>query len=156
MGYFCKIIMLHKRYFWVKHILENYLWDYVFLKSTVLWPYCIRLFMKNDIIFGNAYGEMHDLLAWKRVASLIKFLRWNLFLIALFAKLKMLWYSGKLIQNLLDKKWVWRLWELYEYFGYFKVFCETTWNWTVFGFYVNCKLFMFFPWAVTCDYLVIT
>ena len=27
------------------------------------------------IIFLIAYGEMHDLLAWKRLASLIKFLR---------------------------------------------------------------------------------
>ena len=26
------------------------------------------------IIFGNANGEIHDLLAWKRQASLIKFL----------------------------------------------------------------------------------
>ena len=155
MGYFCKITTLHKRYFWVKHILENYLWDYIFLKSIVLWPYYIRLSMKKDIIFGNAYGEMHDLLAWKRVAYLIKFLRMAFFLIALFAKLKMLWYLGKLIQNLLDKKWVWRLWELCEYFGYFKSFCETTWNWTVFWFHVNCELFMFFLWAVACDYPMI-
>ena len=57
----------------------------------------------------------------------------------------MLWYLGKLIQNLLDNKWVWRLWELCEYFGYFKGFCETTWNWTAFWFYVNCELFMFLP-----------
>ena len=34
--FFGKIIMLHKRYFWVKHMLENNLWNYVFLKSVVL------------------------------------------------------------------------------------------------------------------------
>ena len=30
------IIVLHKRCFWVKHVLKNYLWNYVFLKSIVL------------------------------------------------------------------------------------------------------------------------
>ena len=29
---------------------------------------------ETGIIFGNANGEIHDLLAWKRQASLIKFL----------------------------------------------------------------------------------
>ena len=41
--------MLHEPCFWVKHILVNYLWDYVFLKSVVLWPYCIRLYMKSAL-----------------------------------------------------------------------------------------------------------
>ena len=113
------------------------------------------------IIFIIAYGEMHDLLAWKRLASLIKFLRIDFMDLLYYLKdLKMLyldlWYLGKLIQNLFDKEWVWRLWEPCEYIGYFKGFCETTWNWTVFWFHVNCELFMFYPWAVTCDYLVIT
>ena len=60
-----------------------------------------------------------------------------------------LWFLGKLIQNLLHKKWVWRLWESCEYIGYFKSFCETTWNWTMFWFHVNCKLFIFLP--LDCD-----
>ena len=97
------------------------------------------------IIFLIAYGEMHDLLAWKRLASLIKFLRMN----CIICKIKDALIFGKLIQNLLDKKWVWRLWELCEYFGYFKDFCETTRNWTVFWFHVNCELFMFLP--LGCD-----
>ena len=60
-----------------------------------------------------------------------------------------LWYLGKLIQNLLDKKWVWRLWEPCEYIGYFKGFCETTWKWTMFWFHVNYELFIFLP--LGCD-----
>ena len=111
------------------------------------------------IIFLIAYGEM--LLAWKRLASLIKFLRIDFMDLLYYLKdLKMLyldlWYLGKLIQNLFDKEGAWRLWEPCEYIGYYKGFCETTWNWTVFWFHVNCELFMFYPWAVTCDYLVIT
>ena len=93
---------------------------------------------------------MDDLLAWKRLTSLIKFLRVDFMDLVHYLKdLKMLyldlWYLRKLIQNLLDKKWVWRLWEPCEYFGYFKDFCETTWNWTVFWFHVNCELFIFLP-----------
>ena len=115
--------------------------------------------MKNwkCIIFLIAYGEMHDLLAWKRLVYLIKFLRIDFMDLLYYLKdLKMLyldlWYLGKLIQNILDNKWVWRLWEPCEYIGYFKGFCETTWNWAVFWFHVNCELFMFYLWPVTCDY----
>ena len=109
---------------------------------------------RKYIIFLIAYGEMHDLLAWKRLASLIKFLRMDFMDLLYYLKdLKMfyldLWYLGKLIQNLLDKKWVWRLWEPSKYIGYFKDFCETTWNWTMFWFHVNCELFIFLP--LGCD-----
>ena len=31
--------------------------------------------MKSSFVFAIVYEEMHDLLAWKRLASLIKFLR---------------------------------------------------------------------------------
>ena len=56
--------------------------------------------MKNGIIFGIAYGEMLDLLAWKRVASLIKFLRMDFMDLFYYLKdLKMLyldlWYLEK-------------------------------------------------------------
>ena len=149
--------MLHKCYFWVKHILENYLWNYVFLKSVMLWPYYIW----KCIIFLIAYGEMHNLLATKRLASLIKFLRVDFMDLVYYLKdltilYLDLWCLGKLIQNLLDKKWVWRLWESCEYFGYFKGFYKTTWNWIVFWFHVNCELFMFLPLGWTCDYPMIT
>ena len=100
---------------------------------------------------------MQDLLAWKGLESLIKFLRIDFMdLFYCLKDLKMLyldlWYLGNLIQNLLDKEWVWRLWEPCEYIGYLKGFCENTWNWTVFWFHVNCELFMFYLWAMTCDY----
>ena len=38
--------------------------------------------------------------------------------------------------------WIYWVW-------YFKGFCETTWNWIVFWFHVNCELFMFLP--LGCD-----
>ena len=73
--------------------------------------------------------------------------------IALFANskdvLSWLVIFGKLIENLIDKKWFWKIWEPCEYIGYFKGFCETTWNWTVFWFHVNCELFMLLP--LGCD-----
>ena len=69
--------------------------------------------------------------------------------IALFANSKdvLFWLVifGKLIENVIDKKWFWKIWEYCEYIGYFKDFCETTWDWIVFWFYVNCELFMFLP-----------
>ena len=52
--------------------------------------------MKNDIIFGNAYGEMHDLLAWKRVTSLIKFLRMDFFSYCIICKIKDALKYGKI------------------------------------------------------------
>ena len=38
--------------------------------------------------------------------------------------------------------WIYWVW-------YVKGFCETTWNWIVFWFHVNCELFMFLP--LGCD-----
>ena len=35
-----------------------------FLKSVVLWPYYILLYMEMHY-FGIAFGEMHELLIWK-------------------------------------------------------------------------------------------
>ena len=52
---------------------------------------------------------------------------------------------GKLIENVIDKKWFWEIWKPCEYIGYFKGFCVITWNWTVFWFHVNCELYMFLP-----------
>ena len=52
--------------------------------------------MKNDIIFGNAYGEMHDLLPWKRVTSLIKFLRMDFISYCIICKIKDALKYGKI------------------------------------------------------------
>ena len=74
-------------------------------------------------------------------------------IIALFASsknvLSWLVIFGKLIENVIDKKWFWETWKPCEYIGYFKGFCETTWNWTVSWFHVNCELFMLLP--LCCD-----
>ena len=51
---------------------------------------------ENGIIFGNAYGEMHDLLAWKRLASLIKFLRMNFISYCIICKIKDALIFGKI------------------------------------------------------------
>ena len=54
----------------------------------------------------------------------------------------------------IDRKSYWQemIWEnlrtLWIYWV-FQRFCETTWNWTVFWFYVNCDPFMFLP--LGCD-----
>ena len=52
--------------------------------------------------------------------------------IALFANskhvLSWLMIFGKLIENVIDKKWFWKIWEPCEYIGYFKGYSETTWN----------------------------
>ena len=97
--------MLHKAlffffFFWVKHTLGNC--DYLCL-GRVLVPrklYVITLIYviicENVIIFGNAYGEMHDLLAWKRLASLIKFLRMNFISYCIICKIKDALIFGKI------------------------------------------------------------
>ena len=97
------------------------------------------------IIFLIAYGEMHDLLAWKRLASLIKLLRMDFMdLLHYLQILKMfylsLYYFGKFMQNIYDKKWFWVLW---EYCGYLVIetFYETTWKWTVYFKYINLWAF---------------
>ena len=50
--------------------------------------------------------------------------------VALFANskdvLSWLVIFGKLIENVIDSKWFWKIWEHCEYIGYFKGFCETT------------------------------
>ena len=74
-------------------------------------------------------------------------------LIALFANskdvLSWLVIFGKLIKNVIDKKWFWKTWGPCEYIGYFKGFCETAWNWIVFWFHVNREFFMLSP--LSCD-----
>ena len=149
MGYFCKIIMLHKCYFWVKHILENYLWDYIFVKSIVLWPYCIQLFMKNDIIFGNAYGEMHDLLAWKRVASLIKFLRMDFISYCIICKIKDALIFGKI-----DTKSSWQEMSLkaLRTLWIFWIFQRFLWNYLKLNcVWISCKLWALYVFPLGCD-----
>ena len=52
----------------------------LFIELCFLKKCCVMTLLYNDciwkcIIFLVAYGEMHDLLAWKRLASLIKILR---------------------------------------------------------------------------------
>ena len=96
---------------------------------------------------------MHNLLAWKRLTSLIKFLRMDFMdLWHHLQNLKMLWRLGKLIQTLLDKKWVWRLWEACEYLLILKGFVKLLGNELCFD-YVICELFMFYHCTVMCDYL---
>ena len=58
--------MLHKRYFWVKHILENYIWMYVSYKFCIV---TLLFMIIYESAYSYSYGELHDLLAWKRLAS---------------------------------------------------------------------------------------
>ena len=67
--------MLHKRCFWVKHILENYLRNYIFQKNYYVVTLMYVTIYEKCIMFNIAYGEMHEYLTWERKTSLIKFLR---------------------------------------------------------------------------------
>ena len=58
--------MLHKHYFWVKHILGNCLWKLCFPGRLYVVTLIYVIICENRIILGSAYGEMHDLLAWNR------------------------------------------------------------------------------------------
>ena len=61
---------------------------------------------------------------------------------------------GKLIQNNFDKKWVEGFENLVNILG-IQIFYETTWKWIpYFELKVIYELFMFYPFVVTCDYLV--
>ena len=53
--------MLYKCCFGVKHILENYIWIYVFLKVLC----CDPIIYEKYIIFCIAFEEMHEFLIWK-------------------------------------------------------------------------------------------
>ena len=112
------------------------------------------------IIFLIAYGEIYELLAWKRLASLIKFLRVDFMDLVYYLKdLKMLyldlWYLGKLIQNFLHKKWVWRLWEACEYLWILKGFVRLLGNELSFEFMqsVSSLCFTVVPWRVISRWL---
>ena len=67
--------MLYKR-FLVKHAFGNYLWKLYFPKNycvvTLIYIYIyIYDYIWKCIIFGIAFGEMHELLIWKKCASFI-------------------------------------------------------------------------------------
>ena len=145
--------MLHKRRFWVKHILKNYLWNYVFLKvlcyDPIIYDYLWIVHHIWSCEWGNAL-----FVSLEMISIFYKILGNGFYgFIALFANskdvLSWLVIFGKLIENVIDKKWFWKTWEPCEYIGYFKGFYETTWNWTVFWFHVNCEFFMLLP--LGCD-----
>ena len=125
----------------------------------MLWPYYMWLYMKMHILI--TYGELHDLLARKILASLIKFYRMRIMdLLHYLQKYKdaLSWpmLFGKLIQNLSDKKWVEGFENLVNISG-IQIFYETTWKRIMyFELKIICELLMFYPCAVTCDYPVIT
>ena len=58
--------MLHKCCFWVIHILENYFVELCFLKKYCVVTLLYMIIYEKCIIFGIAYGEMHEYLTWKR------------------------------------------------------------------------------------------
>ena len=58
---FLENIVFYKCCFWIKHILENYIWIYVFLKVLCYDPIIIIIYEKC-IIFGIAFGEMYEFL----------------------------------------------------------------------------------------------
>ena len=85
-----------KHYFWVKHILGNCLWKLYFPRKLYVVTLIYVIICKYNIIFGKAYGEMHDLLAWKRLASLIKFLRMDFICYCIICKIKDALIFGKI------------------------------------------------------------
>ena len=120
----------------------------LFVGLCFLKKYCVvtLLYMtiyEKCIIFGNANGKMHDLLALKRYASFIRFLGMDFVIF------------GKLIENLSDKKWFWKIWELCEMLGYYKVL----WNYLEinyeFQFHLAVRFMLFIPLCCDkCDYPV--
>ena len=50
---------------------------------------------ENDI-FGNTYGDIHDLLVWKILASLIKFLKMDFISYCIICKIKDALIFGKI------------------------------------------------------------
>ena len=51
------------------------MWNYIFLKSVVLWPYYIWLYMKSASCLIFSYREVHEYLAWKRQEIVLRTLR---------------------------------------------------------------------------------
>ena len=146
--------MLHKHLFWIKHILRKLTVKLCFSKKCCV---VTLLFM---IIYESAYSYCIWGIAWfvsmEKTSILIKFLRMNFMdLLHYLQKYKdaLSWSMlfGKLTQNLFYKKWVEGFENLVNILG-IQIFYETTWKWIMyFELKVICEIFMFYPWAVTCD-----
>ena len=96
---------------------------------------------ENGIIFGNAYGEMHDLVAWKRLASLIKFLRMDFIFYCIICKIKDALIFGKI-----DTKSSWQEMSLkaLRTLWIFWMFQRFLWNYLK----LNCVLISYKLWAL--------
>ena len=145
---------------------SGFLMRFLKIKHIAL-KHCFGLNTFREIFYGKPYHIWYCIwgnvwfVSMEKIGIFYKTLGKEFYgFIALFTNskdvLSWLVIFGKLIENVIDKKWFWKIWEPCEYIGYFKDFCETTWNWTVFWFHVNFELFMFYPWAMTFDYPVIT
>ena len=155
MGYCWKITMLHKRYFWIKHILENYLWNYVFLKSVVLWPYYIWLYMKSASCLILHMGKCINIWHRKEKYLWLNSWEWILWIYCIIRKIygcfdnwESWWKSFWQEMSLKALRSLWISLDI-------KRLCETTWKWTMFWIHVICELFMFYPCVMTCEYQVI-
>ena len=57
--------MLHKRYFWVKHIFGKLFVELCFSKKCSVVTLLYMVIYEKHIMFNIAFGEMHELLTWK-------------------------------------------------------------------------------------------
>ena len=74
----------------------NCLWKLYFPRKLYVVTLIYVIICENGIIFGNTYGKMHDLLAWKRLVSLIKFLRMDFISYCIICKIKDALIFGKI------------------------------------------------------------
>ena len=121
--------------------MENYLCNYVFLKSVVLWPYNIWLYMKMHhnwyCIWGNAWIVSMEkykhcwfnplMMDFRKLLHCLQFLK--------MLYLDLIW---EVIQNLFDKKWFWRLWKPCEYLRYSNIL------WNYLEFQIKCNLWVLY------------
>ena len=121
--------------------MRNCLWKLYFPRNFYVVTLIYVIICENDIIFGNAYGEMHDLLAWKRLASLIKFLRMDFVSYFIICKIK-----DALIFEKIDTKSSWQEMSLnaLKTLWIFWIFQRFLWNYLK----LNCVLILCKLWAL--------
>ena len=112
----------------------HHIWYYIWGNSNA-WIFCMEKIIIFYKIIENGFYEFMALFENSK-----DFLSWFVIF-------------GKLIENLNDKKWFWKIWELCEMLGYWKVlrkYLETNYD---FHFHLNESSVLFLPLNRNrCDY----
>ena len=117
----------------------------------MLWLYYLWLYMKVHILI--AYGELHDLLAWKILASWLNSWEWILWIYCIICKIKRFFILTYVIWEVNTKSFwqemSWGLWEPCEYLGHSNIL----WNYLEVNcvFWIKGNFWVLYVLPMCCD-----